>query len=77
MLPGDVRGDDVAARRQGVDQGRDDLGGLLVVGDHVQDRDQHERDRLGEVQDVAGHRVVQDGGGVAQVGVDIGGAPLG
>jgi AcrR family transcriptional regulator len=76
VLRRDVGGDEVASRRQGVEQGREELGGLLLVGDHVQDRDEHERDRLGEVEDIAGHRVVQDSGGVAQVGVDIGGAAL-
>jgi hypothetical protein len=34
-----LRGDEVAARRERVDQGRDDLGGLVRVRDEMQDGD--------------------------------------
>src|SRR6185437_16428328 len=60
---------EVAAGRHGVQQpGRD---GVRVVGlgDDVQDGDQHDRHRLGEVQQLA--RLVEDCAGVAQVGVDV------
>jgi hypothetical protein len=67
-------GGKVAAGRQGVEQGGDDLPRLILVGDEMQHRDQHQADRLTEVENLAQHRVVQDGGGVAQVSLDVGGA---
>jgi hypothetical protein len=77
VLPGDVRRDQVAARRQRVDQRRDDPRGLELVGDEVQDRDQHQRDRLAEVQDLPDRRIGQDRLRVSQIGMDVGRAALG
>jgi DNA-binding transcriptional LysR family regulator len=77
VFPRDVRCDEVAARRQGVDQGRHDLRGLELVGDEMQDGDEHQRDRLAEVQDLLDRRVGQDRLRVTQVSVDVGGAALG
>jgi hypothetical protein len=77
VLRGQVRGHQIAARRQGAEQGRDDLGRLELVRGEVQDRHQHERHRPAEVEHRPGIRVGQDRGGVAQVAVQIGGAARG
>ena len=71
-----VRGDEVTARRQRVEQRRHDLGGLVVVLEEVQDAEQDQRNRLAEVKHVAGHRVIEDLAGLLQVRVDVGGAAL-
>ena len=47
---GRVRDREVAAGGHGVDQAGDDAVGVVLVRDAVQDRDQHHRDRTGEVQ---------------------------
>jgi hypothetical protein len=73
----EVRGHQVTARRQSVNQTRDDLRRLELIRDEVRDRDQHQRHRLAEVEQGARIRVGQDRGGVAQIGVDVGGAALG
>jgi hypothetical protein len=56
---------------QGVQEGPEDLGGLPLVKDIVQDGDEHQRDGLAEVQHILGRRVGQD------VGLDVGGAAFG
>jgi hypothetical protein len=71
VLAGEVRSDEVAAGRQRVDQGLDDLRGVLVVHDEMQHGHEHERDRLAEVQDVRCRLVREDRLGVAQVRVDV------
>jgi MFS family permease len=76
VLSGDVRGDEEAAGRQGVKQRREDLGGLPLIRDVVQDGDEHQRDGLAEVEHLPGHRVGQDGRGLTQVGLDVSGAAI-
>ena len=49
-----VRDDEVTARRYGVQQPGDDVVGVVGVGDRVQQREQGDRDRLLEVEEVAG-----------------------
>jgi len=60
--------DQEAARREGVAVGGDEGGRAFGVRDEVQDRDQEQRDRPGEVEEVPGPG--QDDGGVAEVGED-------
>jgi len=48
-----MSGGDVAARRQGVDEGANYLPWLVLIRDEVQDRDQQQRNRLAEVDDLA------------------------
>ena len=49
-LEGGVRSGEVTARQQRVDQRFDDPSHLVVVHEEMQHRDEHQRDRLGEVQ---------------------------
>ena len=69
----DVRGDlgqgQEAAGRARADELGDDAVGVVGVRDQVQDRHQHDRHRLGEVERL--RRPVQDRAGVAQVGVEV------
>lgn len=76
MVQCGVQGDELAARRQRVEQGRHDLYGLVVVRREVQDGDRDEGDRLAEVGDIVGLQVGEDARRVAQVGVDVSGAPF-
>jgi hypothetical protein len=71
-----VRGGEITARRQGGGQGGEDLRRAELVRDEVQDRDQDQRDGLAEVEHLAHHGRGQDGFGIAQVGVDVGGPPF-
>ena len=64
-----VRDGEVAAGRDGGKQRGDDVVRLVGVGDRVQQREQGDRDRLGEVEELAG--LVEDLLGVAHVGVDV------
>jgi hypothetical protein len=50
--------------------------GEVVVGDEVQDRDEGETDRLGEIESLPHLRGGQQGLGLAHVGADVGGAAL-
>jgi hypothetical protein len=79
LLGGDVAGrvreGQVAARRDGLHQPGHQGGRVVLVGDAVQDAEEHDRDRPAEVQDPGGPG--QDRGEVAQVGVDVGGRALG
>lgn len=70
-LLGGVRGEDQTAGLERVDQGVHDGARVLVVADEVQDRDQHERDRLRQVEQVL---IRQDPARVTQVSLDAGGA---
>jgi hypothetical protein len=45
-----VGGDDVASRGQRVDEGAQDVARVVVVADEVEDGDQQEAGRLGEVE---------------------------
>jgi hypothetical protein len=65
----------VTARRHGIHESGDDCARLFLVGDSLQDPQQHDRDPLPPVQDVG--RPLQDRAGGAQVGVDVGGRPRG
>jgi hypothetical protein len=76
VLHGQVRSDEVTARRQGVEERRDDLCRLVGIGEQVQDPDEQQADRLAEVQQFADRRRGQDRIGVANVGLDVGGAAL-
>ncbi|GAA4386415.1 hypothetical protein GCM10023088_57340 [Actinomadura verrucosospora] len=66
--------DQVTARCQARQQVGDQLAGLVVVDDVVEDSQQHQRDRLVEVQ--GGGGAGQDGAGVADVGLDVVADPL-
>jgi hypothetical protein len=66
---------EVAARRHGVHEPRDEAGRVVRVGDEVHDREQHDRDRLVEVEYLRGPR--QDELRVPQVGLDVAGGALG
>ena len=46
VVHGQVRGDKVTARRQGVQQRRDDLGRLVGIGEQVQDPQEQQAGRL-------------------------------
>ena len=74
-VAGGVRQGQVAARRHGLHQPGHQGGRVVLVGDAVQDAEEHDRDRLAEVQDLGGPG--QDRVEVAQVGVDVGGRALG
>ena len=74
-VAGGVRESQVAARRHGPHQPGHQGGRLVLVGDAVQDAEEHDRDRPAEVQDLGGPG--QDRVEVAQVGVDVGGRTLG
>jgi hypothetical protein len=67
-VAGRVRDDQVAARGQGVAEGRDDLTGFFGVGDEVQDRGQQQRRRLAEIDQLPDAGVSQDAVRAAQVG---------
>jgi hypothetical protein len=58
-----VRNGEVAARGHGVEQASHDAVGVVFVADEVEDADQDDADRLGEVQGRRGAR--QDRLGVA------------
>jgi hypothetical protein len=55
-----MRSGEVRARRQGVEQGGNDPLWLFLVIKKVQDPDEHERDRLREVEHLADDRRGQD-----------------
>ncbi len=67
--------DQVAARRQAVEQRAHDRAGLFVVRDVPEHADHQQRDRLGEVQRLG--RLGDDRLGVVHVGVDVAGGALG
>jgi DNA invertase Pin-like site-specific DNA recombinase len=74
-VPGSVRQGQVAARGKRVAEDGQDVRGVLPFGDEVQDRDEQQRHRPGEVDERADFGVGQDGLGVAQFGQhDVGGA---
>jgi hypothetical protein len=77
-LVDDVRGDlghgQVAAGRARADEPGDDAVRVVGVRDQMQDRHQHDRHRLGEVERLRGP--VEDRAGVAQVGVQVVGGTL-
>jgi hypothetical protein len=58
----------------GVHQPGHDRPRLVLVLDSLQDSQQHDRDRLREVQDAGG--LLQDRGRGAQIGVDVDGRTL-
>ncbi|SNQ49285.1 hypothetical protein FRACA_3160004 [Frankia canadensis] len=68
---------EVAAGGQGVEQGADDAERVLVVGEEVQDRDDRQGDRLGQVERVAQLGRGEDRLDVVQVRVEVGGAAAG
>ena len=67
--------DQVTPGGHGLYQAVHDRPRLVVVSDVMQDRDQCDRDRLGQVQGPRGF--LQDLPGIAQVGVDVVGDSLG
>jgi hypothetical protein len=71
-----MRGGEKAARRQGVHQGLHDRRRAELVRHEVQDRHEHQRDGLAEVEHLAHRRRRQDGLRVAQVGLDVRGPAL-
>jgi hypothetical protein len=72
-----MRGGQVAAGRQRVEERRDGGRRLGLVVDEVQDGDEDEPDRLAEVQHLPHRRRRQDGRWIPEVGLDVGGAALG
>jgi len=70
----DLRDGQVTARRHGTHEPADDRARVFPVGNSLQDPEQHDRDRLPEVQDAG--CPLHDRGGGAQVGVDVGGRPF-
>jgi len=70
-----VGDDQVTARRHGGEQPADEGGRVVLVRDAVQDPQEHDRDRLIEIQHPG--RLRQDLVGVPQVTVDVGGRALG
>ena len=71
-----MRGSDIAAWRQCVDQWLDDPPHLVLGREEMQHRDEHQRDRLGEVQCVPGHRVGENLLRFARVRIDVYGPAL-
>jgi hypothetical protein len=71
-----MRGGQVGAGRQRVKQRAHHLVRLVLIVQEVQHRDQHERDRLAEVDHRPDRGRGQDLGRAAQVGLDVGGLPL-
>lgn len=70
----DLRDGKITALHHRIHQPRDDGVRPFLVGDALQDPQQHDRDRLPEVQDAG--RPLQDRAGVAQIGVDVGSRAL-
>jgi hypothetical protein len=70
VVGGDVGDREVAAGGQAVGDARDDAPGVVRVGDEVQHRDQQDRDRLGEVDDLADGRAGQQVPGEPDVRLD-------
>lgn len=64
-----MRDREVAAGRHGGEQPGHDRVRVVAVRYRVQDRDERDRDRPGEVEQPGG--LVEDGLGVAQAGVDV------
>lgn len=64
---GAMRQRQITTPRKRITQRRNDLPGLLCVGKEVNDRDQHQPDRLSEIDQLAGLRITQDPRGIAQV----------
>jgi hypothetical protein len=73
--PEGVGHDQVAAGRDGIHQPRHDRVRVVGVGDEVQDRDEQDSDRTGEVEGVGG--APEDRVGVPQVGLDVVGPAFG
>jgi hypothetical protein len=71
---GVVADGEVAPGRGGVHDRADDPGRVLVVGDEVQHRQQHDRNGLAEVECL--RCLGQDGVGVPDVGLDVAGCSL-
>ncbi len=67
--------DQVAAGRDGIHQPRHDRVRVVGVGDEVQDRDEQDSDRAGEIEGVGG--ALEDRVGVPQVGLDVVGLAFG
>jgi len=72
-IAGRMRDRDEAARHAGVHEPTHDRADFVVRGE-LQDREQHDRDRLGEIQGVC--RADQDLVRVPQVGVEVGAGPF-
>ena len=66
-----MRGDNVATRRKRVNQRLDDPPHLVFGREEMQYRDEHQRDRLGEVKNVPGNGVGEDLLRFAHVRVDV------
>jgi len=56
-IAGHVRQAEVAAGRERVPQPRGNAGRVLLSGEEMQDRDQKQRHRLGEIDQFPGFRV--------------------
>ena len=76
-IQGDIRDGQVTSGGERVGQGCDQAVGVVGVWDEVQNGDEQKCDRLVEVEGGAQVGVIEDGLGVAQIGVDVGGGAAG